>query len=311
MTTETAIDKQTTDDGQAPSFAQQVEEILEGIEGTVGVFAKDLGSGRELAYNPREVFPTASTLKVPLLYELYRQADAGKIDLTQRITIEAKDRVPGSGVLQDLDPGLAPTVRDLAELMIVVSDNFATDLLMGFVGKEKIAAMLTEQGLRQTSIPLTIREMFCAIAGLDPSDPAATYDGLKAALKDTARGQEGLAYSTDPANDVSSPADMVHLLELIERGEGLTTGSREAIIEMLKHQKFNTIIPFRLPDGTDVAHKTGSIKGVRNDVGLVYAPSGPYAVAIMSRGLDDVTEAVGRLARLSLLVWDELTGEQR
>lgn len=294
-------------------FAWRVAETLDGLEGVIGLFAKDLGTGRELAYNPHDVFPTASTLKVPLLYELYRQVDAGEVDLKQRITIEAKDRVPGSGVLQEFDPGLAPTVRDLAELMIIVSDNIATDLLMNLVGKDKLAATVAALDLRQTAIPLTVREMFCAFAG-PLLEPGATYDAIKDLLKRDAQDPERFTYTTDPAgpgNDVSSPADMVRLLELIECDHRLTDGSRASMVAMLKRQRVHTIIPSRLPAGTEVAHKGGSIKGVRNDVGIVYAPRGPYAIAIMSRNLRDVSDAIDRLARLSFIVWEEFTKPPR
>ena len=112
----------------------------------------------------------------------------------------------------------------------------------------------------------------------------------------------------DARNDTSTPADMVRLLTLIDAGEGLSESGREEILTTLKHQNFTTILQGRLPgrEGIEVAHKTGSLRGVKNDVGLVYAPKAKYAIAIMSRGQDDIPEVTDRLSRVSRWVYDSL-----
>jgi beta-lactamase class A len=291
------------------SFNAAMEGFYGNLSGPVGMMVQDLESGLTLAWNDRGIFPTASTLKVPLLYEVYRQADAGEIDLAERVTLRHADRVPGSGVYQHLDEGLQPTMRDLAELMITVSDNWATDILYRRLGRERIAAMLRELGLAQTSLPLTIRELFCTLAGLDPDDPSATWAYLREYLKDYDPGPDNLGLRPDPRNDVSSPADMVRLMGIIHRGEGLTPESREAVIEILKHQNFSSIIPFRLPAdaGIETAHKTGSLRGIRNDVGIVYSPTVSYAIAFMSRGQDDVPAVIDAMSHSSRWVWDTLS----
>lgn len=290
------------------AFLDSVSTVLVGLEGVVGVAARDLTSGQELAFQSREVFAAASTFKVPLLYTLYRLAEAGEIDLAQRIPIEAHHRVPGSGVLQDLDPGIAPTIRDLAVLMIVVSDNLATDLLYDLVGRDCLAAELARLDLRQTSIPFGCRGIFCHATGLDPDHPATTYEALREALRSGPRNPDSLAYAADERNTTSSPANMVTMLAAIEAGDGISAGSREAMIDILKRQKYNTIIPLHLPEETEVAHKTGSLRGIRNDVGIVYAPTGPYAIALMAKQLADEVDGARRLAELSRLVWQAFTG---
>jgi beta-lactamase class A len=280
------------------------------LGGTVGVMVHELGGGQELTYNHTEIFRTASTLKVPLLYELYRQADEGAIDLTDRVTLRHSDRVPGSGVLQDLDEGLQPTIRDLAELMIIVSDNWATDMIYARIGKENMARTLTNLGLHQTHIPMNIHELFCTLAGVEPDDPKVDYHFLREYLKDYTPAADNVGYAADERNDLSSPADMVRLLVQIHEGHGLTGESREGVIKILKDQNFNTIIPARLPqdEHIETAHKTGSLRGIRNDVGIVYSPKVNYAVAFMSKGQDDTAEAVDRMARASRWIWDYLTG---
>lgn len=290
-------------------FAETMDAYFGDLAGMVGVAVHDFTTGAEFGFHAGEIFPTASTLKVPLLYTLYRLADAGEIDLGERATLRRETRVPGSGVLQHLDDGLQPTVRDLAELMIIVSDNWATDLLWGRLGKARVDATLADLGMRQTSLPLTIRELFATLGGLDPDDPATGYDRLDAALE-VEPEPENPALAFDARNDTSTPADMVRLLRAIEDGTGLTAASREAILATLRHQNFTTILQSRLPPGAgiEVAHKTGSLRGVKNDVGLVHGPDARYAIALMSRGQEDIPEVVDRMARVSRWVYDALAG---
>ena len=298
--------QQTT--GIQRAFDAEVAAYRDRIDGTFGIVVRDLTTGLELGYNAEEVFPTASTMKTPLLYALYRLAQEGEIDLATRVPLQRHERVPGSGVLQHMDEGLTPTVRDLAELMIIVSDNYATDLLYRLVGGERLARILGDLGLAQTHLPHTTWHILAHMGGIDGNDPDLTYDTLRERLKrNRSNGDAVDPYTTDEY-DRSSPGDMVRLMTLIEEGHGLSTESRAAMLDTLKHQNFNQLIPGRLPDdaGIEVAHKTGSVTGVRNDAGIVYAPGITYAIAIMSKGLDDPAEAVSQFAHLSRWVWDHL-----
>ena len=290
-------------------FTEKMDSYFTGLGGPVGVFVDHLEQDLVLAYNADELYPTASTLKTPLLYELYRQSEAGEVDLTKRITTSYANRVPGSGVLQDLDEGLNPTIRDLAELMIIVSDNWATDLLYDIITKEKMAATLKNLGLTNTFIPLTIREMFCALADKDPDDPKVTYEALRDHLKNYKSSPDSLAYAADSRNDVSSPRDMGKLMRIIHEGQGLSEEGREGVIKILKDQNFNTVIPGRLPvdENIETAHKTGSLRGVKADVGIVYSPKVNYIITFMSKGQDDSAETTDRMAHASRWVWDQFT----
>jgi beta-lactamase class A len=301
-------DTMTVDQHQA-TFAEAMDAHFDKLGGTVGVMVHDLATGLELTYNHTERFPTASTLKAPLLYELFRQADAGQIDLTERVTLSHATRTPGSGILQDLDEGLQPTIRDLAELMIIVSDNWATDLVYERIGKEAVARSLEELGMTNTFIPLNIHEMFCALAGVDPADPTYDYHFLKEHLKTYKASPDNLAYSDDERNDVSTPEDMVRLSIAIHNGVGLSEGARESVMKILKDQNFGTRIPARLPQdaGIETAHKTGSLRGIVNDIGLVYSPTINYAIAFMSKGQEDTPETTDQMARASRWVWDYLS----
>ncbi len=292
---------------------EQIRTLISVITGdgvAVGVYARHFGSGREIAVNAEQRFPTASTIKTPILFALYRKAAAGAIDLQQRIPLEAAHRTAGSGVLQDLSVGLQPTVHDLATLMITVSDNQATDILYQLLGGAYIQQIATEIGMTETRTPRTIRAMLYNMVGMDEGNPSHTYDMNRELLRTGARNASGWALGVDDDNDVSTPHDMVTLLTRIYQGEDPSRAACDAMVDILKRQKFNTILPLLLPAEIEIAHKTGSLHGVRNDVGIVYAPresGGPYAVAIMSRNLADPIAGARSLADISRAVWDAFT----
>ncbi len=286
-----------------------IQDVTAQTEGVIGVAAKHLETGVHVHYNADTVFFTASTLKVPLLVELYRQVDAGIIDVNQRIELTEALRVPGSGVLKELSSGLKPTVHDLAMLMIIISDNTATDILYNRVGGDNINSTMRQLGLHHTHIPMTCRELLYSITGLEVENPAHTYQLASDRLKKGEFVLEGNGFSEDKS-DVSSPNDMCRLLELIYEGDILSAQAREAVLDILKRQQLSTVIPHALPSGTVVAHKTGSYRSVRCDVGIVFSPTGPYTVAIMAKQIaagDRLSVDTG-LAAVSKAVYDELAG---
>ena len=206
-----------------------IQDFTAHTSGVVGVAAKHLETSERISHNADTVFFTASTLKVPLLVELYRQVDAGIIDVHQRIDLTDILRVPGSGVLKELASGLQPTVHDLAMLMIIISDNTATDILYNRVGGDNINNTMRQLGLTHTHIPMTCRELLYGITGLDVGKPAHTYQLASDRLKNREFVLEGDGFSEDKS-DVSSPNDMCHLLELIYEGDILSPQSREAAL---------------------------------------------------------------------------------
>ena len=289
-----------------------IQDAISRIQGTVGLSARHLESGREIQHNADDVFFTASTLKVPVLVELYRQVDLGVIDLNRRVELTDDLRVPGSGILKEMAPGLKPTVHDLAMLMIIISDNTATDILYNLVGEDNLNNTMRELGLLKTRIPMTVRQLLFSVVGLDPGNPDHTYDTCASRLFNQEYVPDGAGYNVD-RSDVSSPGDMCKLLELLYSGDLLSTASRNGALDILKRQQLRTVIPHALPVGTDVAHKTGFYHGVRADVGIVYSPAGPYAVAIMAKDVTCSDRLVFdlSLATLSRAVYDTLVESSR
>jgi beta-lactamase class A len=289
-----------------PALASDIERLADATGGIVGVAATQLATGRHIGYREHELFPTASVVKLPLLVTLYEDAIAGRIDLSERVTYRDDTKVAGSGVLQYLDDGLAPTLRDLSVLMMSVSDNTATDLLFDRVGKDRIEATLDRLGLSSTRVPFDIREMLMELVDLDHTKPGG-YDELRRRLRLSA-GSGGRSMIPDQA-DRTTPADMCRLLELVESRAILDPAACTAIIELMKRIQSATRIPGLLPKGTVVAHKTGSYRRLRNDVGIVYAPNGPYVVALFARELArDNIDDDGALARISLAIYEEFSG---
>ena len=160
-----------------------IDDAIAKVNGTVGIAAKHLDTGREIRRNADGIFFTASTLKVPLIVALYRLVDQGKIDPSERIALTDSMRVPGSSILKVMGTGLNPTIHDLAMLMIIVSDNTATDLIFERVSKDYLNSTMADLGLCDTQIPMTTRELLYNIVGLDPSDESVTYEQASQMLR--------------------------------------------------------------------------------------------------------------------------------
>lgn len=267
----------------------------------MGIAATDLVGGRHIALNEDALFPLASLVKLPILVTLYDAVRAGRVDLGERVAYDATIRVPGSGVLQDLDDGLAPTVRDLATLMITISDNTAADLLLARVGRDRVEATMREIGVPSVRVPFSIRELFEELT----DSPGADYETLRERLRLSA-GSGGRAVVAEQSVR-ATPRDICRLFELLERRAILDPASCDAVLDILKRTKTDTRIPALLPKGTIVAHKTGTIRGVRCDAGVVYAPRGPYAVAILSKGVGNDLRVDVALAEISAAIYETMT----
>jgi len=291
----------------AAAIEARIAAIAGEIDGVLGVYARDLRSGIEVAHNADTVFPTASVMKIPIIYELYRQVEAGKVELGRRLVLGEADMVPGSGVLQDLDLGLNPTIKDLATLMITVSDNAATDLVLAQIGLDALAETLHKLGLTRTTIPMTVRGLLYSTVGLDAMNPEHTYalyqERAAAGVIDW-----GCRAYADANNNLSTPREMATLLAGIEAREGLSAASCDAIIDIMKRQKYTDRIPRYLPEGTVVAHKTGSLRGIRADAGIVYAPDGPYVIGLFAKRLADLVAGVAALSEISRAIWEGFVG---
>lgn len=287
-----------------------VQQCLDTFDGSIGLYAVGLDGTHELAVRADEQCVTASVFKVPVLVELYRQIDAGKVDPNHRMTFEERYRVDGTGVLQELTAGLEITVRDLAMLMIVVSDNVATDMLLEVVGIDRVNTMLSALGLSQTLIRKNSKDLLYEVVGMDPNNPDHTYEENRRRIKGLELIPTAPGLSIRGSN-VSTPQEMGQLLVWLATEKLLSTGSTAEALHILSRQNYNEMIPAQLPIGTRVAHKTGTLTlpsgSVRTDAAVVYHPKCPFVLTCFTNGLPSVQRGVEQIAALSRAVYDSFS----
>ena len=261
---------------------KQIEAAATAAGAHMGISMRHLERHEELAIHGDESFPMASVLKIPVLVEAARQMDAGKFTLDDRWELTTAEKNLGSGVLTFFDDGLLPTVRDLLTLMIIISDNTATDMVINHLGIDSITESMRALGLQNIHLPLTIRQIFESI--LPSADP--TQDPYEMAVSHASFTPPAgaVGYSSGPQNNVSTPKEMTALLELIYSGRAASRESSDEMLRILLKQTLNDRLPRFLPPGTRVAHKTGTLDGFRNDAGIIYVGEQDHvAVTVFSK----------------------------
>ena len=290
------------------SLESDISRIIDNSGAEMGLSALHLESGQRIDVDAGRVYQLCSVLKIPVLVEAFRQIEEGLFTLDDRWQLTTAEKNLPSGILVFLDDGLAPTVRDLLTLMIIISDNTATDMVMNRLGAGSVTRTMHSLGLTDIYVPMTIRQIFDDL--LPSADP--TQDML--ALATAPRNRTGRSYSLGPDNDVGTPAALTELLARIWRGELVSRAACDAMLDILLKQQLNDRLPRYLPPGTRCAHKTGTLPGIRNDSGIIYASGTSHvAVTLFSRWDDDavaddpianketpiaIDSAFGRIGRL-------------
>lgn len=234
----------------------ELHEIVDGFPGSAGICVQEMGGPNRISINGTEPFPTASTIKIHVLAQLFAKVEQGQLDIHRRVVITEKMRVPGSGILSHLQGHVELTLYNLAVLMIALSDNTATNLCIDFAGMEETNELIRNLGLGSTSLR---RKM---------QDPDAI-----------AQSQE----------NVSTPNECVAMLMALQQGRPSSYVAREClkILKTPKDAPLNKILPPEIP----VANKPGGMDRVQCDAGIVYLPRKPYIVAIMTKyGMLDALE---------------------
>jgi beta-lactamase class A len=234
-----------------------VSAINRRLDGVFGVAILDLTSGHQYLLHGDEVFPQASSIKIPLLLELYRQSQnnvEGQAKLTDLYTVNASDLVPDSDVLLGLTPGVTRlTNRDMATIVMAVSDNSATNILIDRVGMEKVNQLMDRLDLKKTR--------------------------LRRKMMDLKAAKEG-------RENVSTPREMMLLFEAIYREKVLNKTTTEDFLKVLSTHKESAMLR-GLPEGVRAANKPGALEGVRNDSGIIFAQNRPFVLCIMATYLKD------------------------
>jgi beta-lactamase class A len=249
---------------------KSVLDVDRGLDGVMGVAIIDLTDGHKYLLHANDVYPQASSIKICVLAELYRQAQQGKLKLTDMYTVNAADLVQDSDIMGGLTPGVTQiTLRDLATMMVAVSDNSATNVLIDRVGMENVNAFLSSQGLRDTRLRRKMMD-----------------------LKAAGEGRE----------NTSTPNEMAKLLQALYQGKILNKDMTDDFFKVLATHK-DSWIPRNLPDDLKIADKPGALEGVRNDSGVVFVDKRPYILCVMTTYLRRERDGEEAISNISLAAW--------
>lgn len=262
---------------------REIARLGKASGGVTGATAIHLETGRRVSLNGNERFPMASSYKVPIAVQLLTLVDQGKVRLDQMIELKASDLHPGSGTLTGLfnKPGIALSVRNLMELMLLISDNSATDVCLRLAGGgEAVTARMKELGLNGITVSRPTIGMISDWLGVAESDWSSEELKYKRTLTDEERKAAAKKFEAD-IRDTSTPEAMAELLVKIYRKEILKRESVELLYDIMRRcQTGDARLKGLLPAGTEVAHKTGTIGGTTNDVGIITLPDNAGHVAI-------------------------------
>ena len=302
-------------EGRIDRLRKRIEDVIRRAGGEVGVALKHFESGQGLEINAGSSFPMASTFKLPILVEVLAQVKEGRFSLDDEVSVQKTDQHLGSGMLSSLTaPGIKLTVRNLANLMMMVSDNSATDILLAKVGAENVNKRLRQYGIEGLSVNRSCQELIMDWMGVDYQKyKGLTLEQIEAEARKLpesspeVRRESTRKFILDP-RDQSTPVAMNLLLTKIYKKEMLDPESCDLILSiMLQCQTGEGRIKGELPPGTPVAHKTGTIAGTVNDAGIIYLPDGlgHVALTVFSKNFSDETEDVEKIiAEIARLVYD-------
>jgi beta-lactamase class A len=281
----------TSQGGIMSILADRLTTVARLFSGRFVLYARHLDTGEVITFGDEHPMETASSIKLAIMMEAFRQAEAGQLPLDSPIVLRADDQVAGSGVLQHLTVGDTLPLLDVIRLMITVSDNTATNMVLRAVGLSSVNATLASLGLKHTRL----------FKRIDWTIPGPIGHSV--------------------------PSELAELLARIHQGALVSRQASEGMWEVLVRQEYQTLLtralPYHLLNSDDddtpplvqIGSKSGSVTGVRNDAGLVRTPWGTYVIAIMSEDCQDLrfhvdNEAMIRLPEVSRAVFDHFVGSR-
>ncbi len=269
-----------------------IKSILNEIKGEFGIYFEDLQSDEKVVINPNVKFSAASTIKIPLVALALKECEEGKYDLNQEFILKEENRVGGTGILKTLNKNYKPTMLDLINLAIVVSDNVATNELVDLVGGfDKINSFNESIGAPNTKFKRKMMDLKALQSGKD---------------------------------NFTTAEDLGHILKLIAKGECVSKKTSKMVLDIMKTQQFRQKLPHLLPaitsydpKATDefpeegkviVANKTGDLWKVQHDVGIFILPGKEkYVLAIYSQKLDEDSEGIEAISKISKVIYEYMS----
>lgn len=256
----------------------KIDTILAKHTGRCGIVILNPSNGQRFAINPHMVFPAASMIKIPIMYEIMHQAAAGNLDLEQLLIVKDEFRVDGAGILKELRPGISMTIKELVTLMIILSDNTATNMLIDLLGMSAVNKTMKDLGLQSTILRRQMMDFAAAAAGQE--------------------------------NDTTA-ADLALLLTRIYRNTDLPASYGSMMIDILSRQQIKDKLPFFLPEEIPIAHKTGTLPGVEHDGGILFLPSSPYVICILTADLPTNVEGLQLVALLGKTIYEHFQHDEK
>jgi beta-lactamase class A len=257
----------------ADALLRQISSRVEAVGATTTLYARNLDTGAEFSLQADRPVRTASTIKLPIACAVEHGVAKGAYDWSDRLVIRGEDKVSGSGVLREWSDGETISLRDAVNLMIVVSDNTATNLLLDRMGGDRVNGYLQAIGLQRTRVLRKIRGDGTALR------PAEGWT-------EAGRMPEHQGFGIG----ISTAREMVRLLEMLANGEVVDAASSQRLLQILERQQYKDGIG-RGANGLRVASKSGALDALRSDVGIVFAPQGRIAIAMTVDGLAEIDDS--------------------
>lgn len=303
------------------SLEQKLKAVIEQANLDAGVAVTHIESGEQIEINGRALFPMASVFKIPILAAAAQQIAQGKFSLDDRVTLRDEDKSTGSGILAFFQAGLQPTRRDLLTLMIIISDNTATDINVELLGGAQVVeSAMHSLGLTDIFFKMNCKDLLKHLVPRELWDRSVEEISVWWDSHDIVR--DGVVLSRTPENNVSSAASMNRLVTMLYQGDIVQGEAQDAVMKILYQQQLNQRLPRFLPSNVPFAHKTGTIAGFCNDSGMMTLPDNTHAVVTAFTSWDDqpfwqnpegrmqrVFEVESAIGKIGQLVYQHYSGQ--
>ncbi len=252
---------------------EKIRNYIKTQKGNVAVVFKDLKDGREIRINGDMKFPSASTIKIFIMSELFNRINKGFYKLDDEIEITDKMKTGGDGILKELNIGHKFTLGELCTMMIVLSDNMATNILINLLGMDNVNSTIEKLGMKKARLQ---RKMMDSQAAAEGRENFMTAD------------------------------DFAHVLELIYRGEDINKTYSGMMLDILKRQQVRGRLDLYLPEDVLIAHKTGDLDNLEHDGGIVYLPHREYIICVLTNKVETNKDGREIIGTISKMVYDEM-----